>query len=282
MTYSWNFQVMLLINNIFKQFVHRLTFRRCKMKKITFSPRHGAVDVLELSHLLMLHDGWYHLSVLPHEPHFNMSGSDSPVWTLSTSSVLILHHHWDPCPTGWSHAGCEGTAIFARHKHRVGLNKCWGQLACSSGCRSRCLVIYTIYADAVLLYIQSMLMLSCYIYNLCWCCLVIYTIYADALVFLFVATRYRGGGQRTGYRQRSWFSSSGTARGTYPSAPDWDNDQYTGGLSEEEQLRRAMGSSRQDNFQPPPGPGWKILPHLCCTFQGLQINVQRNRIFNTK
>ena len=54
---DWNFQVMLLINNIFKQFVHRLTFRRCKMKKITFSPRHGAVDVLELSHLLMLHDG---------------------------------------------------------------------------------------------------------------------------------------------------------------------------------------------------------------------------------
>ena len=252
MTYRWNFQVMLLINNIFKQFMHRLTFHRCKMKKITFLPRHGAVNALELSHLLMLHDGWYHLSVFLHEPRFKMSGSDSPVWTLSTSSALVLHHHWDPCPAGWSHAGCEGTAIFARHKHRVSLNKCWSQLACSSGCRSRCLVIYTIYADA--------------------------------LVFLFAATRYRGGGQRTGYRQRSWFSSSGTASGTYPSAPDWDYDQYTGGLSEEEQLRRAMGSSRQGNFPPPPppGPGWKILPHLCSTFQGLQINAQRNRIFNTK
>ena len=48
---------MLLINNIFKQFMRRLTFHRCKMKKITFLPRHGAVNALELSHLLMLHDG---------------------------------------------------------------------------------------------------------------------------------------------------------------------------------------------------------------------------------
>ena len=31
MTYSWNFQVMLLINNMFRQLMHRFTFYRLEL-----------------------------------------------------------------------------------------------------------------------------------------------------------------------------------------------------------------------------------------------------------
>lgn len=84
----------------------------------------------------------------------------------------------------------------------------------------------------------------------------------DALVSPASASRFRGGGRSTGHRSRSWFSSTGSAGGgntplaSAPPAGDFSNAyaEYTGGLSEEEQLQRALQSS-QPYYGTPPPPG---------------------------
>ena len=90
-------------------------------------------------------------------------------------------------------------------------------------------------------------------------------------LFLFSASNYRGAGQSSGYRRRGWFSSSGQAgssnlpsgSGYSPSAPPGGDgyeesaphySEYTAGMSEEEQYRRAMENSRQEFASAPPLP----------------------------
>ena len=87
---------------------------------------------------------------------------------------------------------------------------------------------------------------------------------------MLAGARFRGGGQASGYRSRGWFSSGGVPGSGYSDSHDYHH--YTGGLSEEEQYRRAMENSRYNSHgqsspsapqppQPPPAEG-RLYPDL--------------------
>ncbi|XP_076453632.1 rhomboid-related protein 4-like [Babylonia areolata] len=91
----------------------------------------------------------------------------------------------------------------------------------------------------------------------------------DGLIRPASASQFTGGGRSSGYRQRGWYSSTGTSAnsGHYPDSSWRGYNQYTGGMSEEQQYRRAMEESRQQSARPPmpqpsAPPGTGLYPDL--------------------